>query len=291
MKRPHVRRFAVALIGLVLLSACKVRVELDTTINADESGSVSFAFGFDKKFRDALEGFASGFGEGDAGGFNPLGDLESNAPEGWKVERYKDGEFEGVRISRDFDDLSDLAQALEETEGFGESDDELGGSAAPTPGFESFQIERDGDLFTLDLGADGLDFSQEAGENPFGGEDNPFGELEFEVIMRVTLPGKVLEHNADSQDGSTLTWTFTQDSEPRAISAVSDASQGAGGGDSDFPVLPVVVVVALLLGGGAFLVLRNRSQAPAAAGAVPGGDTPAPPPPGEAAPPPPPPEE
>lgn len=276
------KRLAIVLVGLLLFTGCKVRIHLDTTINADESGRVAFAIGFDEEFRQALESFGEGFGEE---GGDPFADIEESAPEGWEVERFTDGEFEGVRISRDFDDLEDLRAALEETESFGETGNDLGAGAG-TPGFESFGVERDGDIFTVEVGPEGFDVpSASDGEDPFAGEGSPFGELEFEAIISFTLPGKVIEHNADEVDGSTVTWRFTQESEPQPIRAVSDASQSAG--DSDFPIVPVVIIAALVLGGGLFLLLRSR-QAPAVAG--PGPESPIdgePPPP----PPPPPPSE
>lgn len=277
------KRLALPLVGLLALSACKVRVELDTKFNADESGTVTFAIAFDEEFRQAIEGLSEGFGEagGEDGVTDPFSELEQDAPEGWRVDRFEDGVFEGVRISRDFEDLSDLRKALSETEEFGEGGEELG-AGAPTPDFgEEFGVTREGDRFTIELGEDAFErpSTSPGEENPFGGEGNPFGELEFEFVVKVTLPGKVLEHNADDKDGTTLTWRFDQDSEPKAIRAVSDASQSEG---SDFPVVPIAAVAgAVLLGAVLFLMLRGRGGAtPAPAGAG-EGDVPPPPPPPE----------
>jgi len=103
----------------------------------------------------------------------------------------------------------------------------------------------------------------------------------FEVNLRITMPGKVLEHNATSQSGSTLTWKLDLTEPFIDIYAQSDPRASAGSGG-----IPIWVWIAA---GGAlalvilFLVARSRGGKPAAASATaaPPADAPPPPPPAE----------
>lgn len=272
---------------LLALSACKVRIEIGTTIEADGSGTVSFAVGFDEEFRQAIETFSQ-LDEESSGDF--FEDIEGDAPEGWDTERFSDGDIEGVRISRDFSDLDDLRAAFRETQSFSEGGDELG-AGSPTPDLgEEISIEREGDILTIELAAPETTPTTTGGDEFFG-DENPFEDLEFEVVVRFTLPGEIQDHNADETDGNTLIWRFDQESESTPIRATSDTSKSAGG-DSDFPIALVVAIAVLVAGGVAlFLWNRNRQQPAPAGGPSPDdtGGAPPPPPPSEPPVPPPPP--
>ena len=51
--------------------------------------------GFDDQFREAMEEFG--------GGTDLVGELEADAPgEGWEVERFEDGDIEGVALTKEF---------------------------------------------------------------------------------------------------------------------------------------------------------------------------------------------
>lgn len=270
---------------LLALSACKVRIEVDTTIEADGSGTISFAVGFDDEFRQAIETFSQ-LDEESSGDF--FEDIEGDAPEGWSTERFSDGDIEGVRISRDFSDLDDLREAFRETQSFGEGGDELGAEGA-TPGLgDEVSIEREGDILTIEMAAPETTPTTTGGDEFFG-DENPFEDLEFEAVVRFTLPGQIQDHNADETDGNTLIWRFDQESEPTPIRATSDTSQSAGG--SDFPIALVVAIAVLVAGGaGLFFWNQNRQKAAPAGGPSPddaGGPPPPPPPPPPSPPPPP----
>lgn len=279
------KRLAPLLVILLALSACKVRIDLDTTIDADGSGSVAFAVGFDEEFRSAIETFSQLDPEASGDFFE---DIEDDAPEGWSTERFSDGDIEGIRISRDFSDFDDLRAAFQETEAFSESGDDLG-SEAPVPTLgEEGTIEQESDIVTIDLPAPETAPPAETGDDDFFGDENPFEDLELEAVIRFTLPGQIQDHNAHETDGNTLTWRFDQDSEPTPIRATSDASRSSGGGGSDFPIALVIGLVVLAAAGvGLFLWNQNR-QKPAPAGGPPPGEGPPPaggPPPAEGPPP------
>ncbi len=316
------RRFAIVLVALVLLSACKIRFEVETVIEEDGSGTISVAMGFDDDFREAIESFSQGFegsfggdpfGEmggdpfGETGGdelvpTDPLEDLEASAPEGWSAERFREGDVEGVRISRAFEDLEELREALRESQQFGGGAG--GGELAPgggSPGeLDDVVIERDGDIFTFRMEFEGAGGDlEELGElGELGGPEGPegiegleglegfggdffgdLGELELELELRVELPGEVQEHNADRVEGGALVWELDESSQARTISAVSDASRSPGG--DDFPVVPVAAAAAVLVVavGGFALARRRPADAGPPAPPVPPGAGGAPPPP------------
>lgn len=277
------KRLVPLLVILLALSACKVRIELDTTIEADGSGAVSFAVGFDDEFRQAIETFSQLDDESSGDFFE---DIEGDAPEGWSTERFSDGDIEGVRISRDFADLDDLRDAFREAQGFGEGGDELG-AGSPTPGLgDEVSIERDGDILTIELAAPEMTPTT-TGADDFFGDENPFEDLELEVVVRFTLPGEIQDHNADETEGNTLIWRFDQESEPTPIRATSDTSQSAGG--SDFPIALVIAIAVLVAGGaGLFFWNQNRRKPAPAEGPSPDDTGGAPPPPPPPSPPPPP---
>lgn len=279
------KRLVPLLVILLALSACKVRIELDTTVESDGSGTLSFAVGFDDEFRQAIETFSQ-LDEESSGDF--FEDIENDAPEGWSTERFSDGDIEGVLISRDFSDLDDLREAFVEAQGFGEGGDELGAdSPAPALGDE-ISIERDGDILTLDLAAPETTPTT-AGGDDFFGDENPFEDLEFEVVVRFTLPGEIQDHNADEVDGNTLIWRFDQESEATPIRATSDTSKSASG-DSDFPIALVVAIAVIVAGGaGLFFWNQNRRKSAPAGGPSPDDTGGAPPPPPSSEPPAPPP--
>ena len=283
------KRLAIVLAAFLVLGACKARVNLDTSINKDGSGTIAFAIAFDDEFREAMQSFTEGFGGEGQGGGDLLAEMERDVPEGWDFERFKEDGFEGGRISRDFDSLEDLQEALSETEGFGSSGGEDLGAGGGSPQFgQAFDIKKEGSKYTVSLGEGAFDVSMPDEGGGFGGEESPFGELEFEFVVSITMPGKVLEHNATDKDGSTLTWRFDNDTPPTAIKAVSDASKptesGGGGGSSLVFILIGAAVAAALIG---VFVVRSRGRGgPEPAIATEGGAAPPPPPP-----PPPPPAE
>jgi hypothetical protein len=79
--------------------------------------------------------------------------------------------------------------------------------------------------------------------------------------LRLTLPGRILESNATSQDGNTLTWALPITGGEVQISAVSDPTQSEGGG---FPLWVIIVMAAAVVAGIGFIVLigRKRGGAP-----------------------------
>lgn len=226
-------RVALAALAVMLFSGC-VRAEIAVRVDDDGSGTASVLFAF----KESLLELMSSLDEGESEDFDPqdvFSDIDRDAlPEGTKIQPYKADGFVGSRIDMPFKDAEELAGLL----GFVTS-----GAAVPTDpaseegGFEQFNIERTADGWRLDAVAAPL-----ASEEDLASADDEFTKQFLEdasFTIKVRLPGKIKEHNADKVDGNELTWNLDFEStEGRALRAVST---GSGSGDG----LPWV-----LIGGG-----------------------------------------
>ncbi len=253
----------VALIGLVS-TAC-FRIDIKVSVNDDGSGRVEGLLALDVEAAAELAAaFGSEFEEEGAEAEIPSRDelcedflSDTDVPEGAEVEPYEDGDFCGVRYSADFT-ADELDAALSDVSG--EDGD--------------FVIRRDGDGWRFDATlAD--DASEEADFFPA----ELLGDPEFTV--RVKLPGRQVEHNADRIEGDgTLVWDvdFLNPGEPlfaRTEPGTPITGSGGDGGGSNTVLIIVIVVVIAAAAVGGFLWWRNRS---AAAPATPPGTPPATPP-------------
>ena len=81
---------------------------------------------------------------------------------------------------------------------------------------------------------------------------------EPEFVIAVTLPGEVTTHNADSIEGSTLTWNIDllDEQESGSLSATADMSSGSSEGSNTGIIIGIAVGVTV-----AFLVVRQRVSA------------------------------
>ena len=80
----------------------------------------------------------------------------------------------------------------------------------------------------------------------------------IEFVVAVTLPGEVTVHNADSIEGSTLTWNIDllDEQESGSLSATADMSSGSSGGSNTGIIIGTAVGAAVAL-----LVVRQRVSA------------------------------
>ena len=169
-----------------------------------------------------------------------------------KEENYEDDEWCGVNFSVNF---TDFGKSLAEQD----PDDE-------------FPLSIVGNTLTFFLATDEL-----LGEDsPLSGDDaglddgmnlelilEAFDIPEPEFKIRVTLPGKILEHNATSQNGSTLTWeidVFESAETPVDSFAIADISKSPEGGSSRIGIIVGVAVVAgiIMLAGLNFVKKRQE---------------------------------
>ena len=228
-------------------SACKMRFDTALTVNADESGTFAIEMSFDEEFRALSE----------EGGGDGLGDLTTgfeDAPAGWGIEEFADGEFEGVRIYADFTDLDDLQSKLGQLAAA-----EGGDAPAGNDLFGEITLTRDGDSFQFRTAP--VDFGDDlSGDSGLEGLDpSMFFDEIFEIRLKVALPGTPGEHNADVVEGNTFIWNIGFDDQGRTFEA---ASTGGGGG-INIAVVAVAAIVAAVVA----LVIVNRRSGGSGSGA------------------------
>jgi len=223
----------VALLAL-LTAACRIESNIGAEINADGSGVISAEIGYDEE--------AAGFIAQFAGGEDPFGDNPlANFPDAVISEEDRDGMHYRI-YTADVDDIEAAIQGqmTAEENGFIE---EFDITIAPT----RVEVTGRGGASTALEGAEDFLSADELAES-------------LSINLRLTLPGKILEHNADAKDGSTLTWAI-----PLAgtldIHAVSDPTQSEGGG---FPMWAIIVIAAVVVAGIAAIGLLGRKRRGAA---------------------------
>jgi hypothetical protein len=109
-----------------------------------------------------------------------------------------------------------------------------------------------------------------AGELTEGTDDDPLGgalaALLFQdasFVVRLSLPGEIVSHNADEigPDGE-LVWNIDIfGGETRTLSASSDVSGEGGGGGTTIVVAVAALLIAILVGAGVFVARRQRGAA------------------------------
>ncbi len=230
------RRLLPLLALLVLLTAaCRIESNIGAQINADGSGVITAEIGYDEEAAGFIEQFAGGedpFAE------NPL----ANFPDAVTSEEDRGGMHYRIYTA----DVDDIEAAIQEQMTGEESGfiEEFDITIEPT----RVEVTGRGSASTALEGAEGFLSADELAES-------------LSINLRLTLPGKILEHNADTKDGSTLTWAI-----PLAgtleIHAVSDPTQSEGGGG--FPMWAIIVIAAVVLAGIAAIGLLGRKRRGAA---------------------------
>ena len=286
---PALIRLTLTTTLLVLSTAC-LRVETSVEVEDDGSGTVTLVQAIDAS---AIKSFADQFGQSlgatptssssSAPLFNEKDIDRSKLPPGTKVEAYKDGSFEGVKLTSSFqkpeEALATLNRLTSSLSGQTSSLSSLGGpssgggrpGATPAPastaapssgtadnGFRRFNIEkRDGG------------WSFDAVVEPFAPSDPAADAMtqalfasvlkDASVTVKVKLPGNVVQTNADSVKGSEMTWNLPLTlAQPKTLSAKTAGSGGIDG-DGGFPILIVVIVlVAVAAVAGLYLLSRRR---------------------------------
>jgi len=214
-------RFRLALlsfIALLGLSTACIQAETAIVVNDDGSGTVSLTQALDTvAVKDMLKEFAEGFGEDTSTAATPSFDAKdvdtSKLPKGTKVDSYKNGNFEGVKLTTPFTKPEDAFDVLNKLSGaLSDQTSSLtsmagGSSGAPSssPGqFESLTIAKQGDgwKFEAKLATSGVP----------GGLDADTKEIfdaflkDASVTLKVKLPGKMADTNADSTSNNEMTW-------------------------------------------------------------------------------------
>ena len=237
------KRLIPLLVLVLVLTACKVRLDVALVINEDETGTIEFAVSMDQEIRDLLS--QSG---------NDQLPIADSLPEGWVSEEFVDGGFEGARAIAAFSSLDDFGSLLNVVTGgvLGEN------SAASTDVFSQLQLARDGDLYNFSVDLTGLEASLRAA---LGGAAGDTGGLDSSVFlselidMRIvlTMPGEIVSSNADATAESTLTWNLSVRDDGKTLMAQSIVAIPIG------PNVVVPVVAVALSVAAALIVIRRRS--------------------------------
>jgi len=93
---------------IITLTGC-VSIDYEVEINKDGTGKISYVYAYDKEYLKSME----------YSGEEMSKDLKENAEEdGYKVEAYSDNEKEGIKISKDVEDVTNGISFEELFEGY-----------------------------------------------------------------------------------------------------------------------------------------------------------------------------
>ena len=245
-------KFFLPIACILLLCAGCFRFNVKFVIEDNGTGTFGGEFAISKQLSEVLdEGsgelscdeILEGEGEGGGLGAGPLSDFPSNAV----VENFEDDEWCGYTFTASFTD-------------FGRSFNEAGD--------DTFPINEEDGILTFNLPADDL-----LGDNEdfdMGDEDvdpvallQAFGIPQPEFTIIVDLPGEILEHNADTRDGSTLRWAIDffnprPDFSPYAKSDIYATSDG--GSKNTFGIIAGIVGAISLILAAKFVQMRNNEE-------------------------------
>jgi hypothetical protein len=214
------RLIVLASLLALVATACKLETNFGVVINADGSGTIVVEIGVDDEAAETI-----------FQGENPLDGNEMAATPGARAREERRGDLTFYIVEIDVADITDAEQQLLD------SDDSL---------LSNLEITVSDDLVTV-IG------SASADDSLGGGDTEGFdpGLLEDAISANVyfTMPGSIVSHNADRQDGNTLFWEIPVLGGSLDIRAESDPTGSPASGSSDgFPVWAYGVIAAILLG-------------------------------------------
>jgi len=234
MKRTISR--AVLLASAVLLAACTIQI--NTTIQPDGAGELRTEMGFSPVDQEALSGIGTS-PEDFCADMQSQENPDQEAPV--RVEERGDEVWCVVTLPfSSLDELRDLYAGM-------------GGVTINTLAMSSGELVYDVQV----------EFAEEEAEG--------FGQVDLSYLWQVTMPGLVSTHNADSADGSTLTWEvgLGETINAQAASSLSGPeifSPGAGGlGWTEltlivFGLLCCCGLLVVAAGAAAYLLVRRRQS-------------------------------
>lgn len=264
-------RIVIVAIALAALTTGCIKGRFDMTVERDGSATMTMEIALDPKFAEMGAAFGDEETDPDDVRDGLRQDIEADMddlPEGATVD------FENVEI----DGWPGLRVKIA-----GIRVDDLANFAGEESSPDDF-IGRDGEgwRFSMDTsammsGTSGAPLTdEELGAGDMGdmgdlGELEEFGEQLAKLMLgdasftwRVTMPGKVTEHEGGKVSGSTVEWKIPLADPPEQISASWDGQASPGGGGiGTLPIALGVVVAA----GAALLVWKRRGTTPPPAGA------------------------
>ncbi|HAX81993.1 MAG TPA: hypothetical protein DCY40_05460 [Actinobacteria bacterium] len=225
-----------ALLALVA-TACKIETNFGAVIGANGAGTIIAEVGMDEEAQGFLLSDSTDPFEG-----NDLTDCE-----GARTREENRGDMKFWIIECDVADITEFESMM---------------SASENTFLESFDITVTDTLVSVSGTA--------SAEDTLGSEAEGFDPTLFEesisANLKITMPGRILEHNADSQSGNTLTWEIPVLGGTLNVQASSDptGNPAGGGGGGGFPMWLIVVIVVVALGGAYYLYTQNKKKGGAA---------------------------
>lgn len=223
----------VAVFSLVM-AACKLETNFGAVINADGSGTIIAEIGLDDEAKDLFLQDQDPF-EGN--------DL-ANQP-GSRTSEERRGDMTYYIIEVDVDDVTQIENELVDT------DNSL---------LNTLDITVTDELVTVT--------GRASAEESLGGEAEGFDPEVFEDAISASvyfeMPGEILSHNADRQEGNTLYWEVPVLGGTLDIQAESDPTGTPAGDGGGFPVWAYLVLAALVIGA-IWYFMQGRSAAPRSA--------------------------
>ena len=210
------RLLLLSMVGVLLLTACELRILADLVIEADESGTFAVELSMD----DALASLAGA----EFGDELPIG--EDMIPGGWSTAAVSEDGYEGIRATATFESLAGLQEVLSGLLATEDQPTDLGlldflAAGVPT---------REGDAFrfslTIPAGVEGL-LGEGLAESPIP-VDLAMLDQVLDIRISVMLPGEIVSHNADLQTGNLLVWNLSITDPGRTLEAESRLQSSAG---------------------------------------------------------------
>jgi len=226
-----------ALLALVA-TACKIETNFGAIINANGSGTIVAEVGMDEE----AEGFILSDGADPFEG-NDLADCV-----GARTSEEQRGSLKFWIIECDVTDITQFESTMTDTD---------------NTFLQSFDITITDTLVTVHGVA--------SADETLGEQSDEFDPAMFEdaisANLRITMPGRILDHNADSQDGNTLTWVIPVLGGTLDVSASSDptGTPAGGGGSGGFPLWLIILIVVLVLAVVYYFYMQNKKKGGAAA--------------------------
>lgn len=215
----------------LFLSACSFNVT--TVVESDGSGTWKTEIGFNAEDQALLSSFGMGASE-----VCQEMQADGELPAGAQIStEERDGSIWCV-VEQSFATLAELRQLHSEGDGITVN-----------------RLEILDDQFYYDLSLDMRDAEASLEEM------QELGEFALDFTWQLTVPGKVVSHNADAISGNTLTWNLTPGT---IISLQAESNLSSGSGGSTWLILLLCclcLVVMIGAGVGGFLFWRSRQKA------------------------------
>ncbi|MEK7252646.1 MAG: hypothetical protein AAB198_05300 [Actinomycetota bacterium] len=240
------RLIVMASLLAIIATACKLETNVGAIINADGSGTIVTEVGMDEEAKGIFL----------ADGTDPFSSNELSECPGATTREEQRGDLTFYIIECDVADITAVEDTLTETD---------------NTMLSSFSVTVTDTLVSVS----GVASAEDTLGSQAEGFDPTIFEESISANLKITMPGRITDHNADSQSGNTLTWKIPVLGGTLNVSASSDPSgtPASGGGGGGFPTWLIAVIAVVVLGGGYYLWSQNKKKGGAAPAAT---DTPPP---------------